>query len=217
MPFRVALTGLRAASAELKVTGNNIANSSTTGFKQSRAEFVDVYAASSGSIASVTAGSGVRVAEIRQIFSQGNIDYTNNSTDLAITGDGFFVVKDEQGQYFSRAGAFGLDREGFVTNATGQKLQVFDPVTVGNQTTFNSGRLVDLKLNTDIGAPQETSLVSADLNLNADVTPFSVVGTASDVTTTPFDAADPTTYNHVTSTSIYDSLGVPQPRPIIEK
>jgi len=209
MPFRVALTGLRAASADLKVTGNNIANSSTVGFKQSRTEFVDVYAASSGSIASVTAGSGVRVAEIRQVFSQGNIDYTDNSTDLAITGDGFFVVKDNQGQYFTRAGAFGLDREGFVTNATGQKLQVFEPVTVGDQTTFNTGKLVDLKLNSDIGAPQETTSVSADLNLDADVAPFIVVGAATDVATTPFVASDPTTYHHVTSTTVYDSLGAP--------
>ncbi|MDH5218878.1 MAG: flagellar hook-basal body complex protein, partial [Gammaproteobacteria bacterium] len=80
MPFRIALSGLHAASTDLKVTGNNIANSATTGFKKSRAEFVDVYASAYGAISAVTNGNGARTANIRQIFAQGNVEYTDNST-----------------------------------------------------------------------------------------------------------------------------------------
>ncbi len=208
MPFRVALTGLRAASADLKVTGNNIANSTTVGFKQSRTEFVDVYAKNSNSISTITAGSGVRVADISQIFTQGATDYTDSSTDLAITGDGFFVVSDDKGVFYTRAGSFGVDREGMVVNSTNQKLQVFQPVTVGDVTTFNTGELVDLQLNTDIGAPRATTLVSVDLNVDADLPAFAAAN-GTDTVTSPFILTDPTTYQHVTSTTLYDSLGAP--------
>jgi len=210
MPFRIALSGLHAASADLKVTGNNIANAATTGFKRSRAEFVDVYAAAYGAITQITSGSGVRTANIRQIFAQGNIEYTDNSTDLAITGQGFFIVEDEKGRYLTRNGTFGLDRDGNVVNTTGQILQVFPPVTVGTTTTFNTGTLTDLRLENTIGAPVATSQVEVNVNVDADLTPFTIAaGSLHDVTTTPFDPTDPTTYNHVTATTVYDSLGAP--------
>ncbi len=210
MAFRIALSGLHAASNDLKVTGNNIANAATTGFKRSRAEFVDVYAAAYGAITQITSGSGVRTANIRQIFSQGNIEYTDNSTDLAITGQGFFIVKDEKGRYLTRNGIFGLDRDGYVVNTTGQTLQVFPPVTVGTTTTFNTGTLVDLQLENTIGAPVATSNVDVNINVDADLTPFNIAaGALHDVTTSPFDPSDPTTYNHVTATTVYDSLGAP--------
>ncbi len=210
MPFRIALSGLHAASADLRVTGNNIANAATTGFKGSRAEFVDVYAAAYGAITQITSGSGVRTANIRQIFSQGNIEYTDNSTDLAITGQGFFIVEDEKGRYLTRNGVFGLDRDGYVVNTTGQTLQVFPPVTVGTTTTFNTGTLVDLQLQNTIGAPVATDRVQVNVNVDADLTPFNIAaGALHDVTTSPFDPTDPTTYNHVTATTVYDSLGAP--------
>ncbi len=210
MPFRIALSGLHAASADLRVTGNNIANAATTGFKGSRAEFVDVYAAAYGAITQITSGSGVRTANIRQIFSQGNIEYTDNSTDLAITGQGFFIVEDEKGRYLTRNGIFGLDRDGYVVNTTGQTLQVFPPVTVGTTTTFNTGTLVDLQLQNTIGAPVATDRVEVNVNVDADLTPFNIAaGALHDVTTSPFDPTDPTTYNHVTATTVYDSLGAP--------
>jgi flagellar hook protein FlgE len=93
MLFRVAISGLRAASQDLSVIGNNVANANTAGFKQSRAEFADVYAVSNvGSTSSP--GSGVNLGRIAQTFSQGNISFTDNGLDLAISGQGFFVLND---------------------------------------------------------------------------------------------------------------------------
>ena len=94
MPFRIALSGLNAASADLKVTGNNIANASTTGFKSSRAEFADVYATSLGGVSSTAVGGGVRMTRVAQQFSQGNIEFTSNNLDLAVNGEGMFILSD---------------------------------------------------------------------------------------------------------------------------
>ena len=231
MPFRIALSGLHSSSTDLQVTGNNIANSSTTGFKRSRAEFVDVYASAYGAITSVTNGSGVRTPNIRQLFAQGNIEYTDNSTDLAITGQGFFIVEDSKGRYLTRNGTFGLDRDGNVVNSTGQTLQVFPPVTVGNQTTFNTGSLVDVQLNNTIGAPVATTSVDINVNLDANLLPSDFFNTNLSAFPQPavppmpgasgvngnvydhgagpvaFDRTDPTTFHHVTATTVYDSLG----------
>ncbi len=93
MPFNTALSGIRAANTDLKVTGNNIANASTTGFKNSRAEFGDVYASSLLGSGSNTPGSGVNLQKIRQQFSQGNLNFTENQLDLAINGAGMFIVE----------------------------------------------------------------------------------------------------------------------------
>ena len=89
MPFTIALSGLSAASDDLGVTANNIANSNTNGFKKSRSEFAEVYAVSSESLAANTTGSGVRLNSVAQQFDQGNIDFTGNSLDLAIAGEGY--------------------------------------------------------------------------------------------------------------------------------
>ncbi|NNJ95173.1 MAG: flagellar hook-basal body complex protein, partial [Halobacteria archaeon] len=88
MSFRIALSGLAAAQASLDVTANNIANANTNGFKQSRAEFTDVYATAFGSIGSLDTGAGVRLASVSQLFNQGNIDFTGNALDLAVNGEG---------------------------------------------------------------------------------------------------------------------------------
>ena len=90
MSFQTALTGLSAAQGNLSVTGNNVANSSTTGFKKSRAEFADVYAASVYGSSSTAVGGGVKMASVAQQFTQGNIEFTDNPLDLAISGEGFF-------------------------------------------------------------------------------------------------------------------------------
>ena len=91
MTFRVALSGLNAASTDLSVTANNIANSATSGFKSSRTEFASLFAVSSQGATSTQSGAGVRVSNISQQFSQGNIDFTDSSLDLAISGQGFFI------------------------------------------------------------------------------------------------------------------------------
>ncbi len=218
MPFRIALSGLKASSTDLKVTGNNIANAATVGFKGSRAEFVDVYASAYGAITSITNGSGVRTPNIRQIFSQGNIEYTDNSTDLAITGQGFFIVEDDKGRYLSRNGTFGLDRDGNVVNGTGQQLQVFPPIVTGAggaaNTSFNTGSLQSVTLSNTIGAPVATSNLNVNVNLDGNIPVsdyFDVSGGVNDYDTTaapvPFNPADPTTFHSVTATTVYDSLG----------
>ncbi len=93
MPFAIALSGLNAASADLGVTANNVANVNTTGFKMSRAQFSEVFAVGTQSVSSSASGSGVRLSEISQQFTQGNIDFTDNALDLAIGGEGLFRHK----------------------------------------------------------------------------------------------------------------------------
>ena len=109
MPFRTALSGLNAASAELRVIGHNVANSATVGFKKSRAEFADIFATSNLGVTSNAIGSGVRVSSVSQQFSQGNIGFTDNNLDLAVSGQGFFILNDGGINSYSRAGQFGVD------------------------------------------------------------------------------------------------------------
>ena len=105
MSFRTSLSGLDASSTDLSVIGNNIANASTTGFKESRTEFADVFASTFSGVSNIP-GSGVRVASITQQFTQGNVEFTNSGLDLAISGSGFFVVSDSGASLYTRAGAF---------------------------------------------------------------------------------------------------------------
>lgn len=198
MSFRTALSGLNAAQVDLDVTGNNIANSNTNGFKESRAEFADVYATTFQGIGSITPGSGVRVSEIAQQFTQGNVDFTSNNLDLAVNGEGFFTLSDNGAQAYTRAGAFKVNREGFVVNHQGQRLQVFPATITGPTTTFNTGSLADLQLNTSDAAPQATT--TATVNVNVDSSGTAIVATT-------IDPLDPTTFHHSTSMVVYDSLG----------
>lgn len=197
MSFRTALSGLNAASADLNATAHNIANVNTTGFKQSRAEFADVFSVSPYGVARLQQGSGVRISGITQQFTQGNIDFTDNNLDLAISGEGFFTLSDGGARVYSRAGNFSPDRQGFVTNPSGQRLQVFAANPDGG---FDTGRLSDLRLSITESAPVASSKVTVETNLPANAEPPAV---------TPFDPEDATSYNHTTSLTIYDSLGVP--------
>lgn len=195
MPFTIALSGLNAASDDLGVTANNIANSSTNGFKESRAQFVEVFAVGSEAIAQNATGSGVRLGAVAQQFSQGNIDFTGNSFDLAVTGQGFFTLSDNGTLNYTRAGAFGVDREGFVVNSDGQRLQIYPSLGSG---AFNTGGLGDLQLRTDQNPPSASTAFDLGVNLPADaVVPANAT----------FDPTDPLSFNHTTSTTVYDSLG----------
>ena len=197
MPFSIALSGLNAASKDLEVTGNNIANSSTNGFKSSRTEFADVFAVSTGGVSSTAIGSGVRLANVAQEFGQGNIDFTSSNLDLAINGEGFFVLSDGGSRIYSRAGAFNVDRDGYVVNSSGQRLQVFDPIGTSG-TNFNTGTLNDLQVSQTEGAPQATSNIGLNMNLDSSDAPITV----------PLDPNDATTFNYSTSFSVFDSQGV---------
>jgi flagellar hook protein FlgE len=170
MSFRTALSGINAATTDLSVTSNNIANVSTAGFKEGRAEFGDLYAASIFGTSRNTAGSGVRVTGITQQFTQGSIEFTNRNLDIAISGGGFFTLNNNGATVYSRAGNFQLDRDGFVVNPTGARLQIF---------------------------PSSEVVVGSNLPASA------AVPVAS-----PFDPNDTNTFNHSTSITLYDSLGV---------
>jgi len=194
MSFRTSLSGLDAASKDLSVVGNNIANAATAGFKGSRAEFVDVFATTFSGVSGNTPGSGVRVASVSQQFGQGNIEFTASNLDMAINGEGFFIVSDDGTDTYTRAGAFATDREGFVIDSSGRNLQVFP---ANNNGTFNTGTMLSLQLTTTDSPPQETTSVTPVINLNAN----------EEVPGSPFLATDADTYNHSTSTTVYDSQG----------
>ena len=159
MSFRTALSGISAATTDLAVTSNNIANVSTAGFKSGRAEFGDLYAATIFGTSRNTTGSGVRVSGITQQFTQGNVEFTNRNLDLAISGGGFFTLSSGGVYSYSRAGNFQLDRDGFVINPGGARLQVFPPAD-DTGTVFETGRLQDLQLTTTDSQPSATSTIT---------------------------------------------------------
>jgi flagellar hook protein FlgE len=193
--FSIALSGLTASSSDLDVTANNIANADTVGFKESRAEFADVYASGAVNLNTSVTGEGVRLASTAQQFTQGNISTSSSNLDLAISGDGFFTLQSPQGIVYSRNGQFAEDSNGNVVSSTGQALQVYPPLVNGG---FNTGALSDLNLQTAQSAPQATSTGTVILNLPAGATVPAVA---------PFNPTNSLTYNQSTSTTVYDSLG----------
>jgi flagellar hook protein FlgE len=195
MPFRLALSGLNAAQSDLTVTANNIANTATAGFKGSRAEFAELFSVSPQGVSSNAIGNGVRVSNVAQQFTQGNIDFTDNSLDLALSGQGFFILNDGGALAYTRAGAFQVDAQGYIVNARQQRLQVYPPGTNGQ---FNTGALSDIQLVTSESAPAATTTVDVTLNLPAN---------AAQPTVAVFDPANVNSYNSATSLTTYDSLG----------
>lgn len=195
MPFRLALSGLNAAQADLTVTAHNIANTATTGFKGSRAEFAELFSVSPQGVSSVAIGNGVRVANVAQQFSQGNIDFTDNSLDLALSGQGFFILSDGGALAYTRAGAFQVDRNGYIVNSQNQRLQAYPPMQGGG---FNTGSIADIQLVTGESPPSATTQAELLLNLPGNAEPPAVAA---------FDPADLNSYNHATSLTTYDSLG----------
>lgn len=163
MPFNVALGGLRASSTDLEVTGNNIANASTTGFKRSRAEFGDVYSNSFFGGGESSVGDGVTVQKVRQLFGQGNVSFTDNNLDLAISGNGFFVLSDQGEAKYSRAGQLSVDKDGYMVNNTGMRVQGFQADEEGTV----SGVLGDLVVDANDLPPSRTTDVESALNLNS--------------------------------------------------
>lgn len=211
MAIYTSISGLSAAQTYLDVTGHNIANASTVGFKNSRTEFADVYSRTiADGCTSSQVGQGVYVTRVNQQFKQGSIDITGNSLDMAVAGDGFFITKDASGGiFYTRAGEFSVDRDGFVENALGMKLQVFpvtsaDPYDVSNVTFANSSStagLTDLELPSPLSDPRATANVVMALNIDS----------TEDVPGAAFNPLNPATYNHSTATTIYDSLGQAHP------
>lgn len=240
MAFNIGLSGLTAAAADLKVTGNNIANVGTTAFKQSRAEFGDIFTRSYGTIGKTNIGSGVRLISNSQQFTQGTLEFTDNSLDLSITGRGFFVLNSEgsDDNTYTRAGAFQVDNEGYIVNngSPPLRLQGFPPTDPTDPASaFRTGLRSDMQINLGDSPPNATAEIAAQLNLQSDAenptetitaaTPTlidpteiyvpPVIDPVTGVVTTPatpgFNFDDPDTYNFSTSTTVYDSLGTPRP------
>ncbi|MGB5395898.1 MAG: flagellar hook protein FlgE [Gammaproteobacteria bacterium] len=196
MSFNTALSGIQAASADLGIIGNNIANSATTGFKTSRAEFGDVYASVLGA-SDTTIGSGVKLQRAAQQFDQGNVAFTNNSLDLAISGAGFFQLDDNGSTAYSRAGNFSMDLNGFVVNNKGLGLMAREADVNGAIT----GGIVPLQLDTTYVDPNATQTMSG--NINFDAREVETDTSWSLLTGVP----DVNGYNSSTSATVYDSLG----------
>ncbi|XQW85802.1 flagellar hook protein FlgE [Thalassotalea piscium] len=203
MSFNIALSGLNAAQKDLDVSSNNIANVNTVGFKESRAEFVDVYASSLLSAGKTKVGDGVLTADVAQQFSQGSIQFTQNSLDLAITGNGFFAVVPEIDSLetsYTRAGQFKLNDSNFVVNSNGEHLLGFPVNADGTSASVSLSTTEPIRIPTASGAPQATTEVDIRMNLPAG---DSYISSAP----TNFDPDDPLTFNYSTSVNIYDSLG----------
>jgi len=203
MSFNIALSGLNAAQKDLDVTSNNIANVNTIGFKESRAEFVDVYASSLLSGGKTKAGDGVLTSEVAQQFSQGSIQFTQNSLDLAITGTGFYATVpglDSLEKSYTRAGQFKLNDDNFVVNSSGGHLLGFPVNEDGSSSSVSLSTASPIRIPTASGAPQFTTEVDIRMNLPA--------GDAY-ITGAPlnFDPTDPLTFNNSTSVTVFDSLG----------
>lgn len=196
MSFHIGLSGMRAASKDLNVTGNNIANAGTVGFKRSRAEFADVYAATVLGTGKTQNGSGVQLANVSQMFQQGIINPTDNPLDLAINGNGFFQVSNNGAHSYTRAGFFGLDSSGFIIDNYGYNLQGY---TVNAEGELEEGKVGDLRIETNMADPKATNKISQALNLDSTLDEIDP--------TVAFDRNDPATYNRATSTIIYDDQG----------
>ena len=196
MSFEVAVTGMNAATADLEVISNNIANSNTNGFKRSRAEFADVYAASALGVAKNSTGEGVRVTNVRQQYTQGEVIFTENILDLAISGGGFFRLNDSSGGVeFSRAGTFGMDRDGYLINGSEQRLTGYQSDDKGKILPT----LGEMKIDTSDLTPRASENISlgANLSLGDPVMDPAIV----------FDEKDANTYTFSTAATIYDSQG----------
>ncbi len=196
MVFSAALSGIQAASTELGVIGNNVANGATNGFKSSRAEFADLYAGTTSN----AVGAGVRTANIKQQFAQGNISFTDNELDLAINGEGFFMLSEGGSISYTRAGSYELDRQGFIVNSanTNQILRGLNIDADGNLQQITS----DLQITVDNSAPRATQDVDFGFNLDSRLSP----------PVDPWDPAPPathaaTTYNNTSAIATFDSLG----------
>ena len=197
MSFYTSLTGLKAATTELALTSNNIANVGTSGFKKSRASFGDIFATSPLQKSTSVVGQGVSLKEVRQEFSQGNVEFSSNTLDLAISGEGFFPLKSADGltDIYTRNGSFVLNEQFNVVNSSGQALLAAAVDSSGKADLEKLSRLA-IPVSTS-GQATETSEIQLALNLPSD----------AEVIDSQFNRNNPATYNKSTALSVYDSGG----------
>lgn len=196
MAFQQGLSGLSSSAKALDVISHNVANANTTGFKANQTVFADVYSTTLGANPYMQVGSGVSVPAVRQNFTQGSITTTGNALDMAINGEGFFITKrpvaNDLQMFYTRAGEFQLDKDGYVISANGYQL-------LGYPGAAGAGDPQPIRVPFDAGKPAETSQVEMTFNLDA----------GQPAITATFNATNPDTYNFSTSVQVYDSLGIP--------
>lgn len=217
MSFQQGLSGLNVSSKALDIISNNVANTNTVGFKSGGAAFGDVYAASlTGSVSGKQVGAGSTLSAVRQTFTQGNLTTTNNPLDLAINGDGFFIVGRSDGpNVYTRNGQFELDKDGFIIAPTGEKLMGFQSPAAIGQLPTPVGGLKEIQIPIIGSLAQPTNLVDVGGNLDANaVSPEETYPSLPGNTfprplgTPPTDEwRDARTYNFSTSIETFDSLG----------
>jgi flagellar hook protein FlgE len=201
MSFNIALSGLKAAQKDLDVTANNISNVNTYGFKESRAEFADVFSSSIFSNSRTANGEGVLVNDVAQQFSQGSLLFTSNSLDMAISGGGFFAMTNDllsRDITYTRSGAFKLDADNYIVNSNGNYLQGFPVNQDGSVSSVSISTTNPVQIPDTAGAPSQTRNIDMEFNLNSSETPLDPM---------QFDPSDTDTFSFSTSTVIYDSLG----------
>ena len=197
MAFFTALTGINASNSQLATTANNIANAATTGFKRSTTNFGDIFASSPLQKSSSTIGQGVSLKGVTQDFSQGNLTFSSNTLNLAISGDGFFPMKSSDGlqNIFTRNGTFLMNDQNNVVNSAGQTLMAASVDSAGNADISNMNPL-NIPLVTK-GEAKQTTSIQMGLNFPAN----------ANIITKAFDRNDPSTYNESTAMNVYDAAG----------
>jgi flagellar hook protein FlgE len=197
MGFQQGLSGLNVSARNLDVIGNNVANAQTVGFKQSVAQFADVFAASISGGGSTQIGIGARVMDVAQTFNQGNVTPTNNPLDIAIVGGGFFRLSDNGSIVYSRNGQFRLDPDGVLVNTLGQEVTGFGVDALGNVVQGQPDRI---QFDTSDIPPRATTRFDVGVNLDSRNT-APAVG--------PFSPTNTRTFNFSTSGTTFDTLGNP--------
>jgi flagellar hook protein FlgE len=188
------VSGLSAESDALGIVGDNVANTNTVGFKRSRAQFENQL----GDAVGQGVGAGVRMARSQQIFAQGTLQTTGQATDLALSGDGFFVVKGNlggaTGEYYTRDGQLSVRNDGTIVNPSGLSVQGYEAAPDGSY----ASALTDIRLPGAALPPRATTKMSMTANLDSTATPPALA----------WDPQNPgATSNLATSMTTYDSLG----------
>lgn len=220
MGFQQGLSGLGASSRALDVISSNVANSGTVGFKASTAVFADTFAsAMTGGVSNLQVGMGGNTLAVRQSFTQGATTATNNPLDLAIAGNGFFVVERTNGSdAYSRNGQFDIDKDGYIVNSLGERLQGYQTINADGSVSFLGSTTprsimvppdgISAKATGNGGLGDPVTIRGNLDSASSSPEKAAVVGPpAVPAVVNPFDVTDPTSYNYTTSATVYDSLG----------
>lgn len=212
--FNTSISGLNGSQKYLDTTSNNIANANSYGFKKSRAEFADLYTNSVFTSTKTATGMGVTTTTVAQQFAQGSLSGdTGNNLDMAISGNGFFVLANEPNgsatanvgdRTYTRNGAFEINSEGYIITAMGDYLQGYNIDKDGNVSNLDISSTSAIKIPETTGAPKQSSTASLVANIPSGA---DALGTSTTSAMAKFDPNDSETYTNATSQTIYDSLG----------